>query len=64
METKQELVRAQELLMKHPEIDRAAFTLRVEQKLSYEEIARILEISLSSAKVKVHRIRKNYLKTD
>lgn len=68
LESKQELYRVQKLLMTFSEIDRAAFILRVEQELSYEEIARILEISLVSAKVKVHRIRKklieNRLKTE
>lgn len=61
VETMQELERVQELIMKHSEIDRAAFTLRVEHELSYEEIARILEITLVSAKVKVHRLRKKLL---
>ena len=43
------------------EIDRSAFLLRVESELPYDEIARILEISVSSAKVKVHRIRKRII---
>jgi RNA polymerase sigma factor (sigma-70 family) len=44
-----------------PEIDRAAFVLRVEYELPYIEIARALEISLSAAKVKVHRVRKKLM---
>lgn len=40
-----------------PESERTALILRVQQELSYAEIARVLEISLSSAKVKVHRAR-------
>ena len=46
-----------------PEIDRAAFVLRVQHELSYAEIARILELSLTAAKVKVHRVRKKLLAT-
>ena len=41
-----------------PEIDRAAFILRVQHELPYAEIARVLELSVSAAKVKVHRVRK------
>ncbi len=44
-----------------PEIDRSAFALRVQHGLPYEEIARVLELSLSSVKVKVHRVRKKLL---
>ncbi len=40
-----------------PEKDRAAFLLRVEHELPYAEIATTLGISLSAAKVKVHRAR-------
>jgi len=40
-----------------PEIDRAALVLRVQHDLPYAEIARVLNISLASAKVKVHRAR-------
>jgi RNA polymerase sigma-70 factor (ECF subfamily) len=39
------------------ESDRAALVLRVEHELPYAEIARVLGISLSSAKVKVYRAR-------
>lgn len=39
------------------EEDRAAFLLRVEHELPYAEIASTLSISLSAAKVKVHRVR-------
>lgn len=42
-----------------PEIDRAALILRVQHELPYAEIARVLGISLASAKVKVHRARLN-----
>lgn len=39
------------------EIDRTALLLRAEADLSYDEIARILGISETAAKVKVHRAR-------
>ena len=40
-----------------PSVDREIFLLRVQYDLSYEEIARIHGISVSTAKVKVHRAR-------
>lgn len=40
-----------------PEVDRAALVLRLQDDLSYEEIASVLNISLAAAKVKVHRAR-------
>jgi RNA polymerase sigma-70 factor (ECF subfamily) len=40
-----------------PETDRAALLMRTQDNMSYEEIAAALELSLSSAKVKVHRAR-------
>jgi RNA polymerase sigma-70 factor (ECF subfamily) len=40
-----------------PEIDRAALLMRALDELPYEEIARSLGISLTAAKVKVHRAR-------
>jgi RNA polymerase sigma-70 factor (ECF subfamily) len=56
-----DLVRIQQILKKIPEIDRTAFILRVQHELAYAEIARVLGISLSNAKVKVHRTRKQVL---
>jgi RNA polymerase sigma-70 factor (ECF subfamily) len=44
-------------LQRLPEIDRAALLMRSLEEMPYEEIARSLGISLSSAKVKVHRAR-------
>jgi RNA polymerase sigma-70 factor (ECF subfamily) len=44
-------------LQQLPEIDRAALLMRAEDAVPYEDIARALEISLSSAKVKVFRAR-------
>ncbi|TAK17958.1 MAG: sigma-70 family RNA polymerase sigma factor [Acidobacteria bacterium] len=40
-----------------PAIDRAALLLRTRDELSYEDIAAALDLSLSNAKVKVHRAR-------
>lgn len=40
-----------------PEADRAAFLMRVQHELSYEEISRTLQIPLTSVKVKIHRAR-------
>ena len=39
------------------EEDRSAFLMRVAHELPYQEIARALRISVSSARVKVHRVR-------
>jgi RNA polymerase sigma-70 factor (ECF subfamily) len=56
-----ELHHIRRILLTLPEIDRAAFILRVQHDLPYAEIARILELSLSTSKVKVHRVRKKLL---
>lgn len=48
---------AMQFIQTLPEVDRAALILRYQDDLSYEEIAGILNISLSAAKVKVHRAR-------
>jgi RNA polymerase sigma factor (sigma-70 family) len=56
-----ELQAVQRLLQKLPEIDRAAFVLRVEHELPYSEIASALGLTLSAAKVKVHRVRRKLL---
>jgi RNA polymerase sigma-70 factor (ECF subfamily) len=39
------------------EADRAAFLLRVQHELPYQEIARILQLPLTTVKVKIHRAR-------
>lgn len=56
-ETRQEIELVSRTIRALPEIDRAAFLMRFEQDLAYEEIARALGISLSAAKVKIHRAR-------
>jgi RNA polymerase sigma-70 factor (ECF subfamily) len=43
------------------EEDRTAFILRVDHGMSYAEIARILKISETASKVKVHRVRRKLL---
>ena len=40
-----------------PEVDRSALLMRTDSAMPYEEIARTLGISVSAAKVKVHRSR-------
>jgi RNA polymerase sigma-70 factor (ECF subfamily) len=40
-----------------PEIDRAAVLMRADEGLSYEEIAVSLGVTVTAAKVKVHRAR-------
>jgi len=56
-----EIRSAQEFLGRLPEIDRTAFIMRVQQEMPYAEIARALGISLSAAKVKVHRVRRRLI---
>ncbi len=57
VETSLELENVLGFLQTLPEVDRAALILRLQDELSYEEIANALEISLSAAKVKIHRAR-------
>ena len=51
------LLRVLEALHDLPEIDRAAVLMRANGELPYQEIAAALRISLTAAKVKVHRAR-------
>jgi RNA polymerase sigma-70 factor (ECF subfamily) len=57
LEQRDELAAVMAQLRTLPEIDRAAMLMRAEYDLPYEEIARALGISVSAAKVKVHRAR-------
>jgi RNA polymerase sigma-70 factor (ECF subfamily) len=61
VESQLELQRVQSVLQALPEIDRTAFVLRVQRELPYAEIARILGLSLTATKVKVHRVRKKLI---
>jgi RNA polymerase sigma-70 factor, ECF subfamily len=56
-ESRFELVQTMAAVQKLPEIDRTAFLLRVQHDLSYEEIARVLQLPLTTIKVKIHRAR-------
>ena len=58
LETQYEIDHIRHALFSLPEIERSAFVMRVQYDLSYAEIARVLQISEGTAKVKVHRIRK------
>lgn len=60
-ETSMDLRRVNIFLQSLSECDRTAFVLRVQYDLSYGEIARVLEVSEVSARVKVHRTRKKLL---
>jgi RNA polymerase sigma-70 factor (ECF subfamily) len=61
VESQLELSRVRGVLRALPEIDRAAFVLRVQHDMPYTEIARVLGLSLAAAKVKVHRVRKKLM---
>lgn len=57
LEQKQELAGVLAALQELPEIDRAALLMRALDDMPYEEIATALEITSTTAKVKVHRAR-------
>lgn len=57
VENRLELDRTREVIQRLSEVDRTAFLLRIQHEMPYDEIARILEIPLTTAKVKVHRAR-------
>jgi len=61
VESQLELSRVLKVLQTLPEIDRATFIMRVQHELPYAEIARALGLTLTAAKVKVHRVRKKLL---
>jgi RNA polymerase sigma-70 factor (ECF subfamily) len=60
-EAQLELQSVQRFLQTLPEIDRAAFVLRVQHELPYTEIARVLALPLTTTRVKVHRVRRKLL---
>jgi RNA polymerase sigma-70 factor (ECF subfamily) len=60
-EISSELEEIRTFLQTLPEIDRAAFIMRIQYELPYAEIARVLRISEVAAKVKVHRVRKKLI---
>lgn len=61
VETQIKLTQVRKVLQNLPEVDRTAFVLSVLYEMPYAEIARVLELSLSATKVKVHRVRKKIL---
>ena len=61
VESQLEFQRVQRFLQTLPEIDRTAFVMRVQHELPYAEIARVLRLSLTATKVKVHRVRKRII---
>ncbi len=56
-----ELNNIDQFLLSLPATDRAVFILRIQDQIPYSEIAGIMGISTSCAKVKMHRIRKKLL---
>jgi len=61
-EQKAEVAALIPVLQQLSEIDRAALLMRVQEEMSYEEIAHTLQLSLSSVKVKIHRARLKLIK--
>jgi RNA polymerase sigma-70 factor, ECF subfamily len=62
LEQKTEFAAVLEAMQELPSVDRAALIMRTLDELSYREIARVLGISETSAKVKVHRARASLMK--
>ena len=56
-EQKQRLDSVLAALQKLPEASRAALLMHAADGMPYEEIARVLDISLAAVKVKIHRAR-------
>lgn len=63
-EKRGELRKVSKKMQRLPEIDRAALILRVWEEMPYPEIARILGLTVSAAKVKVHRARQKLMLDD
>ena len=57
-EMQHDIAKVRRVLGTLPEIDRAAFVLRIQHELPYAEIARVLNLTLATTKVKVHRVRR------
>jgi RNA polymerase sigma-70 factor, ECF subfamily len=57
LEAREDLLETVAALMELPETSRSALLLRAHEGLSYEEIARILGLSVSAVKVRIHRAR-------
>jgi RNA polymerase sigma-70 factor (ECF subfamily) len=63
IESQLQLQKVRNILQTLPEVDRAAFILRVQHDLPYDEISRVLELSVTAIKVKVYRVRKKLIVT-
>ena len=61
-EQKAEVAALLPALQQLSETDRAALLMRVQEEMSYEEIAQALELPLSTIKVKIHRARLKLIK--
>jgi len=61
IELQLEILSVLRVLQTLPEIDRAAFVMRVQHELPCAEIARVLKLSLSATKVNIHRVRKKLI---
>ena len=57
LESREDLEATLAALQTLPEADRSALLLHAREGISYEEIARVLGLSLSAVKVKIHRAR-------
>jgi RNA polymerase sigma-70 factor (ECF subfamily) len=63
MEERAEVQAVLAALQQLPEIDRTVLLMRALDEMPYEEIAETLDISVVSAKVKVHRARLKLMQT-
>ena len=57
LESRSELKTTLRALQKLSDVDRTVLVLRAQSGLSYEEIAQLMELSISAVKVKIHRAR-------
>lgn len=56
-EVQEQLEQALQAMRQLPEVDRSALLLRAQEALTYEEIAMVLGLPVSTVRVKVHRAR-------
>ena len=61
IESQLEILTVLRVLQTLPEVDRAAFIMRVQHEVPCAEIARVLKLSISATKVKIHRVRKKLI---
>ena len=61
IESQLEILTVLRVLQTLPEIDRAASIMRVQHEVPCAEIARVLKLSISATKVKIHRVRKKLI---